>query len=368
MPANDVFVMESRDEAERYPRGDIELAVCKRCGFVQNNRFDPQRVQYSPRCEESQACSETFSSFAGELAENIVGRFELEGKSVLEIGCGKGDFLKSVCRGRSIAGIGVDPAYRGNSALDRSGERPRFVRDVIENHPDLVRGADAVVCRHMLEHIAQPLKFMRSLRHSMRDGIPVMFDVPALESVLRRRAFWDIYYEHCGYFDKRSLATLFAAAGFGVDEVHEGFDGQYLLIYARAQHGRAKALEPSAAEAIVPMCERFETEVRVAIDTWDSMLKEAQACGRRVALWGGGSKAVALLSALENRDAVDVVIDINPRKQDKYLPGTGHRIVAPATLKDHPVDVIVILNPVYQTEVRAALEAMGVACEMRCLA
>ena len=86
---------DSREEALAFPRGDIELGVCTGCGFICNPAFDPKRTEYSGRYEETQAFSPTFNKFHLALATELVERFELQGKTVVEIGCGKGEFLPS---------------------------------------------------------------------------------------------------------------------------------------------------------------------------------------------------------------------------------------------------------------------------------
>ena len=86
---------------------------------------------------------------------------------------------------------------------------------------------------------------------------------------------------------------------------------------------------------------------------------DAHAAGRRVVLWGGGSKAVSLLTTLGLTDEVQAAVDINPYKQGKYIPGTGHPVIAPQALTAQPPDLVVVMNPIYAGEVRKALVALN---------
>ena len=87
--------------------------------------------------------------------------------------------------------------------------------------------------------------------------------------------------------------------------------------------------------------------------------------GKRVALWGSGSKAVGFLSTLGCRDErVPFVVDINPRKQGTFLPGTGQQIVGPDAMIEYKPDVVIVMNPVYRDEIRRDLDARG--CGHRC--
>ena len=93
IPVHSVLLMPTREKALNYPRRDLELGFCPRCGFICNTLFDPEVHEYGTSCEESQGFSATFNGFSRRLAKRWVTEYGLRGKSVLEIGCGKGDFL-----------------------------------------------------------------------------------------------------------------------------------------------------------------------------------------------------------------------------------------------------------------------------------
>jgi hypothetical protein len=105
--------------------------------------------------------------------------------------------------------------------------------------------------------------------------------------------------------------------------------------------------------------ERFRTAFAQTRERWAESLGAASARGRRVALWGAGSKAVAFLTTLAAGDEVAYAVDINPHKQGKYLAGTGHAVLGPADLADAPPDVVVAMNEIYEPEIRAMLDRLG---------
>ena len=95
--------------------------------------------------------------------------------------------------------------------------------------------------------------------------------------------------------------------------------------------------------------------------------------GRRVVLWGSGSKAVGFLTTLSAggasvvagaADAVEAVVDINPRKHGTYMAGTGQKIVAPGFLKEFRPDVVIVMNPIYCTEIQHDLNKMGIQAQL----
>jgi SAM-dependent methyltransferase len=150
-PAHSVLLMPTREAALAYPRGDIHLALCEDCGFITNTAFDPSLHEYSERYEETQGFSPTFGAFHRALAQRLIDRYDLRHKTILEIGCGKGEFLTMLCQMGDNRGVGFDPAYipERNAAAD---DRITFIRDFYsEQYADYQ--ADFVVCKMTLEHI-----------------------------------------------------------------------------------------------------------------------------------------------------------------------------------------------------------------------
>ncbi|HEX9438451.1 MAG TPA: SAM-dependent methyltransferase, partial [Roseiflexaceae bacterium] len=97
VPAHSVLLMPTRENALGYPKGDIRLGFCDTCGFISNVAFDPGLNEYSSRYEETQGFSATFNAFARNLAAGLIERYDLHGKDLIEIGCGKGEFLTLLC-------------------------------------------------------------------------------------------------------------------------------------------------------------------------------------------------------------------------------------------------------------------------------
>ena len=364
VPTNSCLLLDSPEEARGFPRGTIRLAFCDACGFITNTAFEPGTAEYSARYEETQSYSPHFQAFARDLAVRWVHDHDLVGAKVVEIGCGKGEFLELMVEAGAGGGIGIDPGVHPDRRTSAAAQAITWVRDVFTAGYGPI-DADAVVCRHTLEHIGPVREFLAAIRSSIgaRGDTAVLFELPDVRRVLDDGAFWDVYYEHCSYFSAGSLARLFACCGFVVDLVEPAYDDQYLLLEARpAPVGdRAVPAPPleddlDALRAAVPRfaaaCERRVRGLRTAVD-------EVAARGGRVVLWGGGSKAVAFLGALDRSDAVACAVDVNPHKQGRYLAGTGHEVVAPLALRAAPPDLVVAMNGVYRTEIRAQLDRLG---------
>jgi len=90
----------------------------------------------------------------------------------------------------------------------------------------------------------------------------------------------------------------------------------------------------------------------------------AAAQGKRVVIWGGGSKGVAFLTALGGAAPIEYAVDINPFKADKYLAGGGQRVVAPGFLREYQPGVVIVMNPIYRDEIQADLDRLNVSAEL----
>jgi SAM-dependent methyltransferase len=371
IPANSCLLLDTAEAAVAFPAGELELVVCARCGFIQNDRFAPELTTYSAAYEESQAFSPRFLQFVDELIDRLEAEGPLAGRTVLEIGCGKGDFLIRLLERTGAIGIGIDPAFRADRVHTAAHDRVTFLA---ERYGPAHAGieADLVCCRHTLEHIADVLGFLQEIRRTIgsRHATRLFFEVPDATRILEAAAFWDVYYEHCSYFTKGALARLFRRAGFRVTDLAHGYAGQYLLLRAvPAEPGVASAplpIEEPPAETVA-LARAFRTRVEAELVRLSGQLAAWRAAGRRVVLWGSGSKATAYLTSLGAGSAVGGVVDINPHKANRYVAGTGHRIEAPERLPDLAPDVVVVMNPIYADEIRASLAGFGLAPDLVCL-
>jgi 2-polyprenyl-3-methyl-5-hydroxy-6-metoxy-1,4-benzoquinol methylase len=363
IPTNSCLLVGSREAALAFPVAPLSLRWCQDCGFIFNAAWEASRTTYSQAYEETQGFSPTFSVFHDRLARDLIERHGLRGKKVVEIGCGKGEFLSLLCKLGNNTGVGYDPSFVPSRADTETAGQVRFVQEFFDGATRL-DPCDAVCCKMTLEHIPDVGRFISDLRAAL-DSQPdtlVFFQVPNTGYILKDGAFWDVYYEHCSYFTATSLSNLFERSGFAVSKVWSDYDDQYLMIEAYAT-GEPKDLKISADERaeLKRSIEAFVRMVDVAKEGWLNRLKSAARSGKRVALWGSGSKAVAFLTSLGLDDEVACAVDINPFRHGHFLPATGHTIVAPDELPEIGPDTVVVMNPVYRSEVRHALQIRG--CE-----
>ncbi|NIA25988.1 MAG: methyltransferase domain-containing protein [Gammaproteobacteria bacterium] len=365
IPTSSCVLLPSRQEAEAWPVGDLRLAFCPACGFIQNELFNPDLIDYTQPYEESQAFSATFSRFATRLANRLIDSYGIRHKEVFEIGCGKGDFLKMVCELGDNRGLGIDPAFT-EGRLETTAD-VRVLNEFFSERTTQLTG-DLITCVHTLEHIQAVGNFVHLIRQSAehRAGSVVFIEVPDTMRILMEGAFWDIYYEHCSYFTLGSLGRLLRASGFHLLSLETGYDDQYLLVEATAPSSGPDAHFPGEddLDQIAKRVRVFSDAAYAAIRSWERRLEDAEAAGRRVVVWGASSKGVSFLTTLKAGRMVSHVVDINPYKQGKFMPGTGQEIIAPESLTTSPPDLVIVMNPIYLEEIGADLTRLGLAPEV----
>lgn len=363
-PIFSLVTVKSKAEALNVPRKDIELAFCSDCGFIFNRLFDTTIDYFTGGYEDQQGFSKTFMEYLTGISNELIEKYNLKGKTTMEIGCGKGDFINLLTELNEGKGIGIDPAYEEGR---QTNENLSFYKEFYsEKHGDLK--ASMISCRHTLEHIHNTFEFISLIRKSLNDSpdTVVFIEVPQISRILDIQAFWDIYYEHCSYFSAGSLARLFRAAGFEILDLRLVYSDQYLLIEAKPSD-KPSLKTFDIEESIEEQKERintFKIKIEEQLSTWRKRLTELKNKGSKVVVWGGGSKSVGFLTNFADIDAIEYVVDINPHMEGNYIPGIGKQYQKPSFLKEYQPDAVIIMNGVYQKEITQTLHEMGVHPEI----
>jgi SAM-dependent methyltransferase len=338
------------------------MCCCPDCGFVYNRTFDPALLNYGPNYDNTQICSPAFADYVDDLVRYLVEEAGIRDCRIVEVGCGKGVFLRKLVEraGGTTVGYGFDPAYVGPTTVleGRLLFQPRFYD---EDAADVC--ADVVVCRHVIEHVPDPRRLLRSVRQALRNspGARLFFETPCVEWILQGGVVWDFFYEHCSLFSARALETAFTLAGFEVTSVRHVFGGQYLWLEAAVSE--APSARPPAG-AVPDLARRFSVLERHQQQTWAAQLDRHAGRGR-VALWGAGAKGVTFANLVDaDGQRIACVVDVNPAKQGKFLAGTGHRIIAPGQLRAEGVQKVLVLNPNYVAEIAQLLRVQNEAIDV----
>ena len=319
-------IYDSYDEALSAPAGDIALVENLATGLVYNAAFKPELMVYDTYYQNEQAISPLFHAHLEHMAAVIQKR--MGNDALIEVGCGKGYFTEMLlAQGMDV--IGFDPAYEGDN--------PRIQRKHFNR--ELGLHAKGIILRHVLEHIQNPVDFLFALKHANQDQGLIYIEVPCFDWICRKRAWFDIYYEHVNYFRLGDLHRLFGT----IIESGVVFGEQYIYVIADLSTLTTPTWDDNDRV-------RFPADFVMDLDPHPSGHQSKRA------VWGGSSKGVifSLMQQRFNR-AVDVVIDINPAKQGKFLPLTGLRVSSHTEgLSLLPPDALIyVMNSNYLDEVKA---------------
>jgi hypothetical protein len=322
-------MFEGIEAALACPRGEVRLAQDQSTGFVANIAFDPDALTYDESYQNEQGHSSLFQAHLADVLGAIDRHFRAA--RILEIGCGKGAFVDMLRAGGHDAG-GVDPAYEGNS--------PHIVKAAFE--PGLGLRGDAIVMRHVLEHIPRPLDFLGNVRDANGGTGRIYIEVPCFDWILREHAWFDVFYEHVNYFRLGDFHRMFGV----VHEAGHLFGGQYLYAIAELSSLRDPATAAGFERVEVP--QDFFSAI-------DSCLAGAGS-GKRI-VWGAAAKGVMFSHHARARGlSLDFAVDINPAKQGMFLAGSGLPVLSPGSALRRMAggDTIYVMNSNYIGEITAA--------------
>ena len=325
---------DSLADAASCARGDVVLVQNENTGLIFNQAFHPDRLTYDSAYQNEQALSRAFRSHLDEVTAIVSHHFL--GCSLIEIGCGKGYFLEHLSSlGFDITGF--DPAYEGSNAKIR---KCKF-------SSNLGLGGDALILRHVLEHIEDPVAFLMQLRDANDGRGRIYIEVPCLDWIAGRNAWFDIYYEHVNYFRLSDFSRMFGQ----IIDSGRIFGGQYL--YVVADLATVRTPDGSCAPQF-----SFPGEFVRSITYYAEMIRSSykSTSPARAVVWGAASKGVIFLLFMKRAGVtVDHVVDINPAKQGRYLPVIGQRVISPSEmLEQTPAgSTIFVMNSNYLNEIRS---------------
>jgi hypothetical protein len=240
----------------------------------------------------------------------------------------------------------------------------RFIRAFYDSQQTQY-APDFVCCRHVIEHVQSPLEMLRAVRQAIGHRVNswVYFETPALPWILDTVTFWDFFYEHCSYFTAENLTWAFEQTGFQVLETRLAFDEQYLCIEAKPAMADsiAGAPRPPSAPNLWSKIQSFLARLQGRMEACKEKI-DAFARAGGCAIWGAAAKGTTLVNTIDPKNRrIRFLIDINPAKQGKYVPGTGHQIVSPSYLRQQRSRIagIVNMNPNYLEENRSILAQMS---------
>ena len=343
----------SAADAAGMPGHPHDFVQCPACSHVWNRSFRYDAIPYEDKPNRMFNKGAIWKDHLARSRDMLLARLP-ERPTVVEIGCGEGHFLRGLADARAQAGrfVGFDP-----NAGPETGRGVEFCARLFEPLADMPALApDAVVIRHVLEHLQEPAPLLDQLAWSaaaLDRPCWLFVEVPCIDRVFATNRLADFFYEHVSHFTTASFRTLVARGG-RIDEFAHGYDGE--VVYALVELGVPEAVRATArtAHAFARRADESRARIRAQLD-------ELAASGAKVAIWGGTGKAAAFMHQFGvDARRFPLVVDSDPEKAGTYVPGTAQRILFRDALKSLTFDTVIIPTQWRAKDIVAEMQREGI--------
>ncbi len=351
MPIVGDFHQPDAAPAARHP---LELARCEDCTLVQIIETVPPEVLFTADYPYHASWSDSWVAHCRELAEKLIDERGLGSESlVVELASNDGYMLSNFVA-RGVPALGIDPAA-GPVAIARARGVPSlcafFGRELAQELRDSGRRADVILGLNVLAHVADTNGFLAGVRTLLADDGAAVFEFPYVRDMIDRREFDTIYHEHLCYFSGVAIDRLLARHDLHfVDVERVPTHGGSLRVTAAARPGPRPRVEALLAEEREwgvdgrEAYQTFATRTTELLTELHALLRRLKSEGATIAAYGAPAKGVVLLSAMGvDPGLIDFVVDRNPHKQGRVMPGLEVAVDPPSRVLDDQPDYVLLL-------------------------
>jgi 2-polyprenyl-3-methyl-5-hydroxy-6-metoxy-1,4-benzoquinol methylase len=310
---------------------DLTVCQCSGCGLVQLSNAP---VPYYKEVIRAAAFSEVIKDFKAKQFAGLIQKYSLQGKKIIEIGCGRGEFL-SLLEPLNVDAYGLEYSEASVAQCVKNGLN--VTKGYLDSKSNvLAKGPfDAFLLLMFLEHMPDPNSALKGIYDNLSDGAVGLVEVPNFDMILQKKLFSEFIGDHLLYFSRETLQTTMNLNGFEIIECNELRDG-YVISAVVKKRGKLDISDFYDYQI------KIKTELNEYIDRFG---------GKKVAIWGAGHQALAIIALTKIEDKIRYVVDSAPFKQGKYTPATHLPVVAPDTLCSEPVDAVIVMAASYSDEV-----------------
>ncbi|OGC10913.1 methyltransferase [candidate division WOR-1 bacterium RIFOXYC2_FULL_37_10] len=310
---------------------DLEICECMGCRLVQLNS---EPVAYYKDVIRAAAFSEDMEKFRIKQFSDFFKKYSLKGQKIIEIGCGKGEYL-SIMQQCGAEAYGLE--HLSESVAQCINQGLKVEQGYIDNGSYTLKQAPfaAFFILNFFEHFPDPNSALKGIYNNLAPNAIGIVEVPNFDMILRNKLFSEFIPDHIFYFTKKTLTTTLHLNGFDIIDCSEIWHD--FIISATVKKGRRMDLSSFY---------QHQTKIKDEMDRYISQFKQ-----KSVAVWGASHQALAIISLADLSNKIRYVVDSAPFKQGKYTSATHIPIVAPVMLNIDPVDAIIIMAASYSDEV-----------------
>ena len=349
----------------------LRVLVCECCWLVQTEDFAQAHDLFDAEYAYFSGFSSSWLAHAERYVADMVARFKLNADHhVVEAAANDGYLLQYV-KARGIPCTGVEPT--ASTATSARAKGIAIVQDffgVRLADALVVQGkqADLTVANNVLAHVPDINDFVSGFAHLLKPQSAATFEFPHLLKLTAENQFDTIYHEHFSYLSLTAVNSIFNTNGLSIFDVEEHpTHGGSLRVFAQrsdtGQHPRSAKIhellqrEAQAGMSTAGYYAGFQAKTDKVKNDLLVFLLEAKCQGKTVAAYGAAAKGNTLMNYAGVRpDLISFVVDRNPAKQGKFMPGSRIPIVKECNLKDAKPDYVIILPWNLRSEVMQQLD------------
>lgn len=354
--------------SEPEPKYPLTLVFCEECSLLQITETIPPEVLYCQDYPYYSSVSDQLQQHSQKNALEIIESRSLnECSQVIELASNDGYLLRHYQQ-HNVSVLGIDPAGGpAQKAIDSGIETiTRFFG--LELARSLVADgikADIIHANNVLAHVPELNEFVSGIHYLLKeDGLAVV-EVPTVKPLVEQCAFDTIYHEHLCYFSIKALDVLFKRHGLYIAEIrslpiHGGSVRLYLSKRKSNCDGLAKMIseEQEAGLHCVSGYSQFSNRIWELKEQLLNMLKSMHRDGKRIAAYGAAAKGSTLANTVGlGPELIDYVVDMNPFKHGRFMPGVHLPICSTSELGTRMPDYLLLFAWNFCDEIRSQRQA-----------
>ena len=336
----------------------LRILVCEHCWLVQTEDHAGREALFTKDYAYFSSISTSWLTHAEQYVTKMIGRFDLNASScVVEVAANDGYLLQYV-KQAAIPCFGIEPTASTASAARKKNieiVEQFFGIALAEELTNKGQQADLLVANNVLAHVPDINDFVSGFTRLLKPEGVATFEFPHLLNLVQQNQFDTVYHEHYSYLSLIAVNNIFASNGLSIFDVEKlPTHGGSLRVFAQRKD-TGKSIRSTAVDSVLAdesvlgvnaadFYKGFQSKAEKIKDDLLEALIEAKRNGLSVAAYGAAAKGNTLLNFAGIRpDLLSYVVDRNPVKQGKHLPGSRIPILDEAHLQADKPDRILIL-------------------------
>lgn len=347
---NRIYSKNTRDSANiQACKGDaiITLFQCQDCGYIFNATFDIEKIKKEYQSSgyfSRKVVSKQMNSAIAIISEKLIPYLNQE-SVCLEIAPGSGDMVAAIAKYVKLI-YTIDPSLVSleiENVRNLQHIQGFFEYKIVKKH--LKSKVDFIIFRHLLEHIPEPMLFLRDVMRLLREGGMIYVEVPNIDEFIEHKRFYEIFNDHCGYYQKSVLKNALSSLNCEfIDEVSL-FSNQHMgLLFKKNESAIFKHFGSDLSRGFLENL---------------ALLQRTLLPYKRIAIYGSGAHGNTLISFLDNTGQIIKCFDLDSRKCGKFLQNSDILVCAPTRENFLDIDCICIAAPLYENEILKNLREWG---------